>query len=180
MTRDERIEAHVDLCRLHAGWIYRRIRGRIPLDDLVQYGMVGLCKAADAFDASRGVRFRTFADRRVKGAILDGIRAETKSRDRVQPPPLFSLEALRADNGSPFDQMDPAPLPDVLADVACVWRLMAELPERAQRIIRLYYGDEDLSDRQIAARFGLTPGRIAQIRTQAIQALVRKQKWAAA
>lgn len=172
MTRDERIEANLDLCRLHAVWTYRRIRGRIPLDDLVQYGMVGLVQASDRFDESRGLRFRTLASHKVRGAILDGIRAETKCRSqKAHVPQPLSFDTMRRDRRDV--QVDPAPLPDVLADLACVWRLLASLPERTQRIIRLYYGDEDLTDSEIAARLGLSPGRVAQIRLAALKELRR-------
>jgi RNA polymerase sigma factor FliA len=44
------------------------------LDDLVQDGVFGLVEAAARFDPSRGVRFKTFAERRIRGAMLDGGR----------------------------------------------------------------------------------------------------------
>jgi RNA polymerase sigma factor (sigma-70 family) len=60
--------------------IWYRIGKRIPLDDLKQYGALGLVRAAAIFDASLGFKFKTYADHRIRGAIMDGIRAETRFR----------------------------------------------------------------------------------------------------
>jgi RNA polymerase sigma factor for flagellar operon FliA len=56
----------------------RRVAASMPnsveLSDLVQDGMVGLIDAVRRFDASRGIRFETFAERRVRGAMIDALR----------------------------------------------------------------------------------------------------------
>lgn len=172
-TRDERIEANLDLCRFHATWIYRRIRKRIPLEDLIQSGMMGLIKASDRFDPSNGAAFRTFADLRVKGAILDAIRSETKSRSSTRPKLLFtSLDDLKR---AGFQVPDPDSSPDAGADLARVWQQLKRLPAHMQRIIKLYYGDADLTDIQIGKLLGLSPSRISQLRRQGI-ARLRRQK----
>ncbi|MFA6540333.1 MAG: sigma-70 family RNA polymerase sigma factor [Bacteroidota bacterium] len=49
--------------------------GVLTEDDLVQYGMFGLIDAIERFDAHKGVKFETFAYHRIRGAILDGLRA---------------------------------------------------------------------------------------------------------
>ena len=58
ISRQEQIENNMGLVHACAG----RLKGRgIEYDDLVQAGCIGLCKAADAFDYDRGVRFSTYA-----------------------------------------------------------------------------------------------------------------------
>ena len=58
ISRREQIEHNMGLVHSCAG----RFRGRgIEYDDLVQAGSIGLCKAVDAFDHDRGVRFSTYA-----------------------------------------------------------------------------------------------------------------------
>jgi RNA polymerase sigma factor FliA len=53
----------------------RRTLGRAAeLDDLVSYGQTGLLEAARRFDPERGVPFRAFANFRIRGAMLDGVR----------------------------------------------------------------------------------------------------------
>jgi RNA polymerase sigma factor for flagellar operon FliA len=46
---------------------------QVELDDLVAYGQVGLAEAARDFDASKGIRFSTYAYYRIRGAIYDGL-----------------------------------------------------------------------------------------------------------
>jgi RNA polymerase sigma-B factor len=55
--------------------VAKRYAGRgVDLDDLVQVGAVGLIKAADRFDASRGVAFSTFAEPTIEGEIRHHLR----------------------------------------------------------------------------------------------------------
>ena len=64
--RDELVVAHLNLARFLA--VKFANRGE-PLDDLVQVGTVGLLKAIDRFDASRGVEFTTYATPTIVGEI---------------------------------------------------------------------------------------------------------------
>ena len=52
----------------------------IDLNDLVQDGMIGLIDAAHRFDESRGIKFETFAERRVRGAMIDALRRDAWPR----------------------------------------------------------------------------------------------------
>src|SRR5262249_13885274 len=46
----------------------------IDISDLVQDGVLGLIDAAHRFDEERGIKFETFAERRVRGAMIDALR----------------------------------------------------------------------------------------------------------
>jgi RNA polymerase sigma factor for flagellar operon FliA len=52
----------------------------IELGDLVQDGMIGLIDAARRYDDSRGIKFETFAERRVRGAMIDALRRDAWPR----------------------------------------------------------------------------------------------------
>jgi RNA polymerase sigma factor FliA len=52
----------------------------IELSDLVQDGMLGLIDAACRFDEARGIKFETFAERRVRGAMIDALRRDAWPR----------------------------------------------------------------------------------------------------
>jgi RNA polymerase sigma factor FliA len=52
----------------------------IDIGDLVQDGVMGLIDAAQRFDESRGIKFETFAERRVRGAMIDALRREAWPR----------------------------------------------------------------------------------------------------
>lgn len=52
------------------------VNRHVEIDDLIGWGHMGLVQAAERYDDRRGVRFRTFAHHRIKGAMLDGLRKE--------------------------------------------------------------------------------------------------------
>jgi len=62
----------------------RRVASSMPhsieLGDLVQDGMIGLIDAACRFDEARGIKFETFAERRVRGAMIDALRRDAWPR----------------------------------------------------------------------------------------------------
>ena len=60
--------------------IANRLAARLPsnfqVDDLIQAGMIGLLEAVEKFDPSRETKFKTYAEFRVRGAMLDELRAK--------------------------------------------------------------------------------------------------------
>src|SRR6266545_6107657 len=62
----------------------RRVAATMPhsidIGDLVQDGVIGLIDAANRFDEARGIKFETFAERRVRGAMIDALRREAWPR----------------------------------------------------------------------------------------------------
>jgi RNA polymerase sigma factor for flagellar operon FliA len=52
----------------------------IDVGDLVQDGVIGLIDAANRFDEARGIKFETFAERRVRGAMIDALRKDAWPR----------------------------------------------------------------------------------------------------
>ena len=83
----------------------RRVAATMPhsidLGDLVQDGVLGLIDAADRFDEKRGIKFETFAERRVRGAMIDALRKDAWPRGvRRQRRELEAArEALRRELG---------------------------------------------------------------------------------
>lgn len=60
--------------RYHASVLKLRLPPNVEMDDLVSSGVVGLLDAADKFDSSRGIRFKTYAEFRIRGSMLDYLR----------------------------------------------------------------------------------------------------------
>jgi RNA polymerase sigma factor for flagellar operon FliA len=62
----------------------RRVAATMPhsidIGDLVQDGVIGLMDAARRFDDARGIKFETFAERRVRGAMIDALRKDAWPR----------------------------------------------------------------------------------------------------
>jgi len=84
----------------------RRVAATMPhsidIGDLVQNGVIGLIDAAHRFDEARGIKFETFAERRIRGAMIDALRKDAWPRGvRRQRRELESArEQLRRDLGS--------------------------------------------------------------------------------
>ena len=72
--RERLILAHMRQVELIARRIHDRLPGSVSLDDLVSTGVLGLISAVDRFDESRGITLKTYAEHRIKGAILDSLR----------------------------------------------------------------------------------------------------------
>ncbi len=60
--------------RIHAMRMKMRLPSHIEVDDLVSSGVIGLLDALERYDASRGIKFKTYADFRIRGAMLDYLR----------------------------------------------------------------------------------------------------------
>ncbi len=73
----------------------------IDLGDLVQDGVLGLIDAAHRFDEGRGIKFETFAERRVRGAMIDALRRDAWPRGvrRVRRELEAAREELRRELG---------------------------------------------------------------------------------
>ena len=61
--------------RAVAGRMSLKFPKNVDADDLYAEGLVGLLEAIDGFDPARGIKFETFSFHRIRGAILDSIRA---------------------------------------------------------------------------------------------------------
>ena len=73
LDRQQRMEQCQGLVYALARQIRRKLPAYIVLEDLIEYGEVGLAEAARDFDAACGGAFSTFAYHRVRGAIYDGL-----------------------------------------------------------------------------------------------------------
>jgi RNA polymerase sigma factor for flagellar operon FliA len=74
LQREALVLQHLPQVRLIAKRIHDRLPDYISLDDLVSTGVVGLLAAIDNFDPSLNVQLKTYAERKIRFAILDGLR----------------------------------------------------------------------------------------------------------
>jgi RNA polymerase sigma factor for flagellar operon FliA len=72
--RERLILAHLPQVRLVARKIHERLPDTICFDDLLSAGVVGLINAIDNFDPRQNVLLKTYAEFRIRGAILDSLR----------------------------------------------------------------------------------------------------------
>ncbi len=75
-VKDEIIIEYSPLVKYIAQKIASRLPPNIELDDLVSCGVIGLMDAIEKFDPTRDNKFKTYAEFRIRGAILDELRAQ--------------------------------------------------------------------------------------------------------
>lgn len=63
------------MVRFIAWRIRERLPQGVPIDDLISAGILGLMDAYFKFDPGKGIKFKTYAQFRVRGAILDSLRS---------------------------------------------------------------------------------------------------------
>lgn len=73
--RNYLMEKYLPLVRYNAERIATRLPDEVDIQDLMSAGLFGLMDAIDAFDLDRGVKFETYCAPRIRGAILDELRA---------------------------------------------------------------------------------------------------------
>jgi RNA polymerase sigma factor FliA len=73
-VREQLILEHLPQVKLIARRIHERLPGSVSLDDLISTGVVGLIAAIDRYDATHDVKLKTYAEYKIRGAILDSLR----------------------------------------------------------------------------------------------------------
>src|SRR5689334_18271013 len=79
-SQNRRIVAGLPFVEALARRMAASMPNSIDIGDLVQDGVLGLIDAAHRFDEARGIKFETFAERRVRGAMIDALRRDAWPR----------------------------------------------------------------------------------------------------
>src|SRR4029079_42624 len=100
--QQQRVAASLPLVESLARRMASTMPHSIDLSDLVQDGVLGLIDAAHRFDEDRGIKFETFAERRVRGAMIDALRRDASPRGvrRVRRALEAAREQLRRELGA--------------------------------------------------------------------------------
>lgn len=139
------------------------------LSDLIQTGAVGLIKAAERFDPSRGTRFSTYAYSLITGEILRSLR-------KRRGPITVSLDELHDEGFSPAETF--AEYPDAFEraeDRIFAEQLISSLPERERELIRLRYYS-GLTQRETGRVLGVSQPQVSRIEKRALSRLRTEQK----
>lgn len=96
-AREALIARHLSYARTVAATYYgRRMHDEIEFGDYLQYARIGLLESLDRFDPAQGVQFRTFAARRMHGAILDGIERLSEKQQQIAVRQRLRKERMQA------------------------------------------------------------------------------------
>src|SRR5262245_24457187 len=102
VSQQDRVEASLPFVQSLARRMASTMPHSIDLSDLVQDGVLGVIDAANRFDEGRGIKFETFAERRVRGAMTDALRRDAWPRGvrRVRRELEAAREQLRRELGA--------------------------------------------------------------------------------
>jgi RNA polymerase sigma factor for flagellar operon FliA len=96
--RESLILEHLPQVRLIARRIHDRLPESVSLDDLVSTGILGLISAIDRFDSAHNVKLKTYAEYKIRGAILDSLRGldwaprQQRKRAKQIEAAIFAIE----------------------------------------------------------------------------------------
>lgn len=96
-------------------WIATRFHEKLPentcLEDLISTGIIGLINAIDSFDPKFNVKLKTYAEHKIRGAILDSLRG----MDGVPPHKRKRLKQMQAAMETVEQRLQRAPLEEEIA-----------------------------------------------------------------
>ena len=144
-AREQLLALHLPYAKVVAASYYgKRFHDEIEFGDYLQYASLGMLEALERYDPTRGVQFRTFAARRMHGAILNGLERLTEkqqqiaARQRLRSERVQDIRALHSPAGGDAPQGAEQLLrfvSDVGIGLALCWMLdgtgMVEGPEAA-------------------------------------------------
>ena len=137
------------------------------IDELISIGTVGLIKAIDSFDASKGTRLATYASRCIENEILMLFRSNKKQKGET-----FLHDVLSSDKDSVVEKVE-----SNIQIRALYAKINTALSEREGEIIRMRYGLVDgkcKTQREIASLLGISRSYVSRIEKKALKKLKKE------
>ncbi len=167
--------------RLVAHIIKKYYSSSAEQDDLISIGTIGLIKAVNTFDSTKGIRLSSYAARCIENEVLMYFRSSRKSAQDVSINDPIDTDK----DGNALTLMDiMATDDDILENLDCkikseqLRRYIGEvLSPREQTIVRLRYGlggSEPLTQREVAQKLGISRSYVSRIEKKALSALYHR------
>lgn len=149
--REELIEGHLPQVRFIADRLAAKLPSSVDRDDLIGAGVLGLLDAVDKFDPARGVMFKTYAELRVRGAMLDSLRdldwAPRSMRRRAREVELAYAQ-ISQERGRPAEEQEVAAVLNI--SITEFHALLNEL--RSLSVLALDGYDDEDQDTDVLAK----------------------------
>lgn len=152
------------------------------IDELISIGTVGLIKAIDSFDSSKGTRLATYASRCIENEILMLFRNNKKQKSEVylQDPigvdkegnEICLIDVLSSEKDSVLEKVE-----SNLQIKALYNKIGISLSEREGEILKMRYGLIDgrcKTQREIAAILGISRSYVSRIEKKALKKLKKE------
>ena len=152
------------------------------IDELISIGTVGLIKAIDSFDASKGTRLATYASRCIENEILMLFRSNKKQKGETflhdpigvdkEGNEISLIDVLSSDKDSVVEKVE-----SNIQIRALYAKINTALSEREGEIIRMRYGLGDgkcKTQREIASLLGISRSYVSRIEKKALKKLKKE------
>jgi RNA polymerase sigma factor FliA len=183
------VEENLELVDKIVRGMLRRLPSHIDKADLIQQGRIGLMEAARRYDPTSAATFKTFATYRIRGEIIDGLRAHSQGRP-AEAGWNESVESIgegaassSGDEVSGFVSSVKAlstafelatstgdnPLEESL-EKTTLWTAVGRLPERERHVCELLY-KMDMTMQDIANLMGTSKASVSRLHKRALERL---------
>lgn len=183
------VEENLELVDKIVRGMLRRLPAHIDKADLIQQGRIGLMEAARRYDPTSAASFKTFATYRIRGEIIDGLRAHSQGRP-AEAGWNESVESIGESSGSSggdevsgfmssvkalstaFElatSTSENPLEESL-EKQTLWGAVSRLPERERHVCELLYR-MDLTMQDIANLMGTSKASVSRLHKRALERL---------
>lgn len=150
-------------------------------DDLISIGTIGLIKAVNTFDNTKGIKFATYASKCIENEVLMHYRAKKKSSNEVSISEPIDVDS----EGNPLTLIDIISIEDTIADdidrnikVRQLYEYVEELnDEREKTIIILrygLYGTVPLTQKQVAHKLDISRSYVSRIEKRVLEKLRKR------
>ena len=150
-------------------------------EELISVGTLGLIKAVNSFDCTKGVRLATYASRCIENEILMFFRGRKKTALDISLDEPIETDA----EGNPLTLIDIISIDDNVADecitndnIKLLYRFVNEIKnERERSIIIMRYGldgKEPKTQNEIASMYGISRSYVSRLETKIIKRLRKK------
>ena len=152
------------------------------IDELISIGTVGLIKAIDSFDVTKGTRLATYASRYIENEILMLFRNNKKQKSEtfLQDPigvdkegnEISLIDVLSSEKDSVIDKVEMK-----LQIKALYNKMNSALTEREEEILKMRYGLKDgkcKTQREIAGMLGISRSYVSRIEKKALKKLKKE------
>ena len=152
------------------------------IDELISIGTVGLIKAIDSFDASKGTRLATYASRCIENEILMLFRSNKKQKGETflhdpigvdkEGNEISLIDVLSSDKDSVVEKVE-----SNIQIRALYAKINTALSDREGEIIRMRYGLVDgkcKTQREIASLLGISRSYVSRIEKKALKKLKKE------
>lgn len=150
-------------------------------DDLISIGTIGLIKAVNSFDDSKGIKLGTYASKCIENEVLMYFRSKKKTAQDISMNDPIDIDS----EGNPLTLMDIISVDDTIADdidlkmkTGTLYKYIDEMEDEREKMIIILryglYGKEPKTQKEIADMLDISRSYVSRIEKKVIYNLRRK------